>query len=89
MKNFVLAILLMGSVMTANAGNLITYDAPKDAEAATKFDLEVNGQKIFVYNTRIAALAYFSFEGKVDVKITFLSPVSDFDIRPKSRNIKA
>ncbi|HAQ17641.1 MAG TPA: hypothetical protein DCR40_00205 [Prolixibacteraceae bacterium] len=89
MKKFLLAILLMGSVMMANAGNLITYDAPKDAEAAPEFELEVNGQKIFVYNNRIAALAYFSFDGKVDIKITFLSPVYDFDIRPKSRNIKA
>lgn len=67
----------------------VNYPAPEGTEAAPEFELEVNGQPVFVYNTRCAAFACFSFEGKVDVKVTFASPVNDFDIRPKSRNIKA
>jgi len=89
MKNILLSFLSFALSISVNATNLITYDAPTGAEAAPEFELEVNGQPVFIYNTRIAAVAYFSFEGKVDIKITFLSPVSDFDIRPKSRNIKA
>lgn len=69
------------------ADELVNYIAPKDLSPAPEFKLEVNGQEVFVYNSRTAAIAYFSFEGKVDVKVTFLSPVYDFDIRPKNRNI--
>ena len=86
MKNL-LPILIILMAICSHATNLITYPAPQDAEAAPEFELEVNGQPVFVYNTRTAAVAYFSFEGKVDIKITFLSPVYTFDIRPKSRNI--
>jgi hypothetical protein len=42
----------------------ITYEAPKNAEAASEFELEMNGQPVFMYNIRCAAFAYFSFEGK-------------------------
>jgi hypothetical protein len=85
-KNLIVFFIALLAVSSA-AANLITYPAPKDAEAAPEFELEVNGQPVFVYNNRCAAVAYFSFEGKVDVKVTFMSPVSSFDIRPKSRNI--
>lgn len=71
------------------ATTFINYPVPEGAVAAPEFELEVNGQPVFVYNTRLAAVAYFSFEGKVDIKVTFLSPVINFDIRPKSRNIAA
>ena len=76
----ILSTLFISFTNQILAQNLITYKAPADTEAAPEFELEVNGQKIFVYNTRIAAFAYFSFEGKVDVKVTFLSPVYNFDI---------
>ena len=89
MKTKLLSILVVALTIKIHAQNLVTYKTPADAEAAPEFELEVNGQKIFVYNTRIAAFAYFSFEGKVDVKVTFLSPVYNFDIRPKSKNIDA
>lgn len=65
------------------------YPPPKEAEAAPEFEVEVNGQPLFVYNTRCAALSYFSFTGHVDIKVTYLSPLYNFDIRPKSRMIKA
>ncbi|HEX7583644.1 MAG TPA: glycosyl hydrolase family 28 protein [Prolixibacteraceae bacterium] len=89
MKLIVTIFLFVFFAFQSSAANLVTYDAPKDAEAAPEFELEVNGQPVFVYNTRNAAFASFSFEGKVDVKVTFLSPVFSFDIRPKSRNIEA
>ena len=89
MKTIALTILLIATMFQIHAENLVTYKAPADAEAAPEFELEINGQKIFVYNTRIAAFAHFSFEGKVDVKVTYLSPVYYFDIRPKSKNIEA
>ena len=90
MKPFLISILLIFSLTSLIATNLVTYDAPKKGVvSAPEFELEVNGQKVFVYNTNSAALAYFSFEGKVDVKVRFLAPVYNFDIRPKSRNIVA
>jgi hypothetical protein len=89
MKKLTLFVLLALMSVYGYCDKLITYEAPQGAESAPEFEVEVNGQKIFVYNTRPAAFAYFSFEGKVDVKVTFLAPVYNFDIRPKSRNIQA
>ena len=89
MKNLLLSLLIILQAFSSYADNLVTYAAPKDAEAAPEFEVSVNGQNIFVYNTRPADFAYFSFEGKVEITVTFLSPVTSFDIRPKSRNIAA
>lgn len=87
---YITLLLLFSTLMvcTLKAGNLILYDAPKGITPALEFELEVNGQKVFVYNTPSAAYAYFSFEGKVHVKVTFLAPVYNYDIRPKSRKIE-
>ncbi|MEP7231267.1 MAG: glycosyl hydrolase family 28 protein [Ginsengibacter sp.] len=89
MKHITLLLLFSTlMVFTLKADNLILYDAPKGMAAAPEFQLEVNGQKVFVYNTPSAAYAYFSFEGKVTVKVIFLAPVYNYDIRPKSRKIE-
>ena len=86
MKKYFLFCLLF-TCLQLHAQKLVTYDAPEGAEAAPEFDLEINGKPVFVYNTRCAAVAYFSFEGKADVVVKYASPVYNFDIRPKSRNI--
>lgn len=89
MKYFTLLLLFLTILLcAAKAEKLIVYDAPKGITAAPEFELEVNGQKVFVYNTPSAAYAYFSFEGKVTVKVTFRAPVYNYDIRPKSRKIE-
>jgi hypothetical protein len=87
MERTAIAMFLLFTFLSVKATNLLIYPAPESLSPAPEFKLEVNGQEVFVYNSRTAAIAYFSFEGKVDVKVTFLSPVYDFDIRPKSRNI--
>ncbi len=86
MKYILLFYLMILSC--SSFAKLVIYPAPEGAEAAPEFELEINGQPVFVYNTRCAAYASFSFEGKIDVKVSFASPVYNFDIRPKSRNIK-
>ena len=85
MKNLIFIFLLLFAFSGKTQVNI--YPAPEGAEAAPEFELEVNGKPVFVYNTRCAAFAIFSFEGKADIKVTFASPVYNFDIRPKSRNI--
>ncbi|MEO5592389.1 MAG: glycosyl hydrolase family 28 protein [Chitinophagaceae bacterium] len=89
MKYFTLWLLFSTMLLCpAKADNLIVYDAPKGITAAQEFALEVNGQKVFIYNTPSAAYACFSFEGKVKVKVIFMAPVYNYDIRPKSRKIE-
>ncbi|MEP7230193.1 MAG: hypothetical protein ABI691_08075 [Ginsengibacter sp.] len=83
-----LLLFLTLMVCTLKADNLILYDAPKGITPAPEFQLEINGQKVFVCNTPSAAYACFSFEGKVSIKVTFLAPVYNFDIRPTSRKIE-
>jgi hypothetical protein len=87
MKNLIFIFLLLFAFY--GKSQVTIYPAPEGAEAAPEFQLEVNGQPVFVYNTRCAAFACFSFEGKIDVKVSYASPVYNFDIRPKSRNIQA
>ncbi len=87
MKRAYIFLLCLAFAFHAIASQLIIYEAPEGAESAPEYELEVNGQKVFVYNTRPAALAYFSFDGRVDIKVTFLGTVYNYDIRPKSRNI--
>lgn len=86
MKSYLFILLLFISII-ANS-QLVIYPAPEGTEAAPEYELEVNGKPVFVYNTRCAAFAIFSFKGKADIKVTFASPVYNFDIRPKSRNIE-
>jgi len=88
MRKITLSIIIILLAFSNYADNLVTYDAPKGTESAPEFEVSVNGQNVFVYNTRPAAFAYFSFEGKVDIVITFFSPVTNFDIRPKNRKIE-
>lgn len=88
MKKIIISIVFFGCTFPLFAGKFVNYKMPKGFAPAPEFKLEVNGQEVFVYNSRTAAIAYFSFEGKVDIKITFLSLIYNFDIRPKSRDIK-
>ncbi|MFH0758892.1 MAG: hypothetical protein V2B15_16505 [Bacteroidota bacterium] len=73
MKSTITLILLLAAFPKLDATDLVTYDPPEDIAATPEFELEVNGQKVFVYNTRAAAIAYFSFEGKADVKFKDIS----------------
>ena len=63
---------------------LVTYDGPDLMESSKQVDIKVNGESIFVYETRVnnmrkftwempsimAPVALFDFEGKVHVEIT-------------------
>jgi polygalacturonase len=76
-------------ISTAYSDEVVIYDPPHGAEPANDFMLEVNGQPVFVYNTRAAAFAYFSFEGKVELKVITARPIYNHDIRPVNANIKS
>lgn len=69
------------------AQQLVIYEPPRGTDAAPEYELEVNGKKVFVYTSRVAAFASFSFTGKVDIKVTYGSVIYNYDVRPKSRNI--
>lgn len=73
----------------AIADELVLYNPPPGIDAANDFELEVNGKKVFVYNSRAAAFASFSFSGTVTIKVIIAGPVYNYDIRPLSRQIKS
>lgn len=87
MKTIIFSLFILLGINSF--AQLINYTVPEGTEAAPEFELEVNGQPVFVYNTRCAAFAIFSFNGTAEIKVTYASPVYNFDIRPKSRNILA
>jgi hypothetical protein len=91
MKNFFAFFLFLSpSLLVYAQGNqFVNYPAPEGSEPANDFELEINGQKVFVYNTRSAAYAYFSFEGKQDITIRPGAFIYSYDIRPASRKIAA
>jgi hypothetical protein len=66
---------------------LIHYEAAANAQTANDFEVFINGQKAFVYNTRPAAFAYFSFNGQVDVQIICPGQIFNHDIRPLSKSV--
>jgi hypothetical protein len=82
-----LTIMTVFCLLQLPAQKLVTYAPPGGTDPAPEFEVEINGEELFVYNTRIAAFAVFSFEGRADIKVSFLSPVYDVDIRPKSKEI--
>jgi polygalacturonase len=92
MRNLFVSLLLLvlfSSLTHAQNSQFINYPAPEGAEPANDFELEINGQKVFVYNTRSAAYAYFSFEGKLDITVKPGAFIYSYDIRPASRKIAA
>ena len=73
MRELIASICFLVCTFSLFAEGFVNYKMPKELVPAPEFKLEVNGQEVFVYNSRTAAIAYFSFEGKVDVKVTFTS----------------
>lgn len=84
---------------------LVTYEGPSLLESSSKVNIEVEGQELFVYETRVnyarvftfsypsttVPVAIFDFEGKVEVKITF-NEASNIDkavVRPLHYNIES
>jgi hypothetical protein len=59
-----LALAVMGQEAT-----VVTYSAPLGADKADDFAVKVSGEEIFVYDSQVAAFAYFSFGGKVTVSV--------------------
>jgi len=66
---------------------VVTYPAPDGADLADDFVVTVNGKETAVYDSKVAAFAYFSFDGKVTVSVTPRRDVETVDIRPKSHGI--
>ncbi|UCC96525.1 MAG: hypothetical protein JSW66_11855 [Phycisphaerales bacterium] len=77
-----LALAVMGQEAT-----VVTYPAPPGADKADDFAVTVNGKEIFVYDSQVAAFAYFSFGGKVTVSVMPDREVDSVDIRPKNHRI--
>jgi hypothetical protein len=66
---------------------LVTYSAPNGADLANDFTVKINGKETAVYNSKIAAFTYFSFNGKVNISVISKRDIKTVDIRPKSYDI--
>lgn len=67
--------------------NTVTYGAPQGAAKAGDFIVKINNRETFVYDSKVAALAYFSFNDEANVTITYNKDINKVDIRPKSHGI--
>ncbi|MFC1633939.1 glycosyl hydrolase family 28 protein [Planctomycetota bacterium] len=72
---------------TVQLAKVVTYNAPRGAERADDFVVKINGREIFVYDSKVAALAYFSFNGEATVTVTHNKDIKNVDIRPKSHGV--
>jgi hypothetical protein len=77
----------VGSVRAAS-DRVVIYPAPPGVEAARDFRVAVDGEDVFVYDSKVAAFAYFSFAGKVRVSVNPDRQFERVDIRPLSRRIR-
>ena len=50
-------------------GETELYEFPDDAPVAADFNVAVSGKSVFVYDTRVAAIATFGMEGETVVRI--------------------
>jgi polygalacturonase len=69
------------------ANEFVLYEAPPNTPSAPDFEVYINGQKAFVYNTRPAAFLNFSFNGKIEVRVICPGPIYAHDIRPHSKGL--
>jgi hypothetical protein len=86
----VLAYALLGCFAAgavSEGATVVTYPAPDGADQADDFVVKVDGKEIFIYDSKVAAFAYFSFGGKVTVSVIPNGDVDKVDIRPKSHGI--
>jgi hypothetical protein len=72
---------------TQVCAEVVTYPTPEGVPRAADFQVHVDGQEQFVYDSEIAAFATFSLSGKVHVSVTSQKAFTRVDIRPKSRNV--
>jgi len=82
-----LAFASFAQTVPMQLANTVTYGAPEGAERADDFVVKVNSREIFVYDSKVAALAYFSFNGEASVTVTCNKKINKVDIRPKSHGI--
>ncbi len=86
----ILAYVMLGYFLSAavsGEATVVAYPAPDGADAADDFVVKVDGKEIFVNDSKVAAFAYFSFNGKVTVSVIPDRDINKVDIRPKSRGI--
>jgi hypothetical protein len=55
---------------------VVTYDAPPDMKCAPDFEVKVNGEDVFVYDSPVAPYATFSFSGNISVEVTAIPGVA-------------
>lgn len=67
--------------------NTVTYGIPTGAKRADDFTVKIDRREIFVYDSKVAAFTYFSFNDEASVTITYNKDIEKVDIRPKSHNI--
>ena len=88
MKRLSLAALFIAACFApVVAAQVITYDAPQGADKADDFAVKINDRETFVYDSKVAAFAYFSFNDEVTVTVTSNNDINKVDIRPKSLGI--
>ncbi len=82
------AAVLMLAFFTPSSGAAVTiYPAPDGAAQAGDFRVTVEGREVFVYDSQVAGLAYFSLDGTCGVAVTVDRDFEKVDIRPKHRGI--
>lgn len=86
-KNPFFVVLLLVCVQLMGADHLRLYQPPEGTEAAPDFEVMVNGQEAFVYNTPHFAFTYFDFEGDAEIEILSTNDIKWVDIRPKSDEV--
>jgi len=84
-----LTMLTVLAAVTDGAGAKMTvYPAPQGAVRAKDFQVHVDGQEVFVHDSKVAAFSPFAFSGKVHVAVTVDRTFDRVDIRPKNDAIE-
>jgi hypothetical protein len=82
------AVLFGASVATAQSwNNVVTYPSTAFAQASTDYTVTVNGQPVFVEESRHISFVQFSFSGTATVAITYTQPIVSYELAPTSYGV--
>src|SRR5437868_7763089 len=85
-------IILIAATQFATAqtwNTVVSYPATAFSQASTDYTVTINGQPIFVEESRHISFVQFSFSGTVTVAVTYIHPITSYELAPVSYGIGA
>lgn len=84
-----LAVLALQNMLSASGDEplVVAYPFPEELPVSDRFQVSVDGQRVFTHATEVADFAMFAIRGPVQVTVACDRTVTSAIVRPRSRSI--